>query len=175
MPAACSTCGKPKSQTAVVCPHCGAIDANLDPREQGPKLPPGRRLHDLSKAEAAALVGGVGTSRAGWREFFLPAAALRGPLVVLDVVLLVLALPLLLGVGLSLMRRRPGTQLDTPRSTYVEHVILGVLAAVVILVLAGQADLFDEAAPAVAVSVAALLARVGLRAWGQRARDARRE
>ncbi len=170
VPVACASCSKPKSETAVVCPHCGAIDANLDPRQHGPAERKGRVLTELSAAEAVALVGGVKADPPAWRAFLLPAITLRGPAVLLDVVLIVLTLPLLLGAFLTLARRRLGWgRTLSLGASYVEGVLVALVAGGVILAVAAQAGFFAQAAPLVAVSLAALLGRVALRSWSKRA------
>lgn len=154
----------------MVCPHCGAIDANLDPRQHGPAERKGRVLTELSPAEASALIGGVKADPPAWRAFLLPTITLRGPAVILDVVLILLTLPLLLGVFASLARRRLGWgRTLSLGASYVEGVLVALLAGGVILAIAAQAGLFAEAAPLVAVSIAALLGRVALRSWSKRA------
>ena len=68
MPAACPVCSRPKSNTAVVCPHCGAVESTLDPRDPKRSLSgqttPGLRERNVRVCMSHAIEGLGGARRA---------------------------------------------------------------------------------------------------------------
>lgn len=176
--ATCGECGRPKSPKAVVCPHCGARDATLDPRDpdlvarKSAASPPGEapprdkpRLQ-LSPEEAGALLGGEAPRESPFATLFLPSPRLRGYWPLVDLVLIVLTLPLALGLFASLFRpRHAHRRTFTYSGLLIENFLIAVLGGGVILAIGYQAELTAYTNPIVAVGIVALALRAFLRTW----------
>lgn len=171
-PATCAACGGPKSPKAVVCPHCGARDAALDPRDPelvarkaaGPTK--GKPRVELSTEEARALIGGEPPRESPFATLFLPSPRLRGYWPLVDLVLIVLTLPLAIGLLVSLVRPRHAHRRTFSYSgLLLENFLIAVLGGGVILALGYQLELTAYTGPVVAVGVLALALRAYLRSW----------
>jgi hypothetical protein len=162
----------------VVCPHCGARDASLDPRD--PELiaqktakaraeipqagKPRKPVLHLTPEEAGALVGGEAPRESPFATLFLPSPRLRGVWPLVDLVLVVLTLPLAIGLFASLLRRRHGRTF-TYSGHLLENFLIAVLGGGVILAIGYQAELSHYTNPIVGVGIVGLALRAYLRTW----------
>lgn len=169
----CATCDKPKSAKAVVCPHCGATNALLDPRDHDAVQRKADRAKEaggkgerskLSSAEAGLLMETSAPERAFWADFFLPARYARGVWLWIDLALIVLTLPLILGVVVSLFRP-PGEprRTVTVSGLFAENVLVALLGGASVLAIGWHAEQLAIVGPIVGVATLALAARVWIR------------
>lgn len=170
----CTTCEKAKSAKAVVCPHCGAADTSLDPRDHEAAARKAQRAAGekerapLSGLEAGQLMEGAAPRRVFWADFFLP-SPLRGAWLWVDLALIVLTLPLALGVFVSLVRAAGEPHRTvTVSGLFFENALIALLGGVIVLWLAGRAEQLTVVAPIIGVATLALAARAWLRAAGPR-------
>lgn len=161
----CPHCGKKRSPIAVVCPHCGEADASRDPRQ--PTRKPGSSTRPSSTSSDASILQSRAAHVGLWNGFFLPSPHLSGLPLAIDLALIVLTLPLVLGVALVwISRRLPHWRrpwLDTGNA-WGHSVLVSFLGGLVIAAIGEASGELTAAMGVVGVAWGALLARVWLRA-----------
>lgn len=168
MASVCDGCGKKKSPTAVVCPHCGAADPKHDPRD--PELARSKRSRaaerpPVSAAESASLLATGSDRPAFWSHFLRPSPTLSGGWVLVDLALIALTLPLVAGLVFSLLDGRSRDGVGTVSGHYFESIIIALLGGVVFVVTSWSFDAFEFGLAIVGVASVALMLRVFLRHW----------
>lgn len=126
---ACSKCGKPMSAQAVVCPHCGARQADRDPivRDAAPKK---KALTKLTPEETAALLAVHGADRpevdphGGVVAVFLPHPAAPSWMRFVQGALTIAALPAIVSAAPLLMFTRQMRRMLRDTSGVWMHVLL---------------------------------------------------
>lgn len=162
---ACSECRKPMSAHAVVCPHCGARQADRDPvvRDAAPKK---KALTNLTKEETAALLAVHGADEPdvepidGVAAVFLPHPAAPGWMRFVQTALTVAALPAIVSAAPMLIFTRRMRRMLRDSSGVWAHVMLAMFGGTSLYFSLGFTPVDRGIGTAItSVGVAALLLR----------------
>jgi hypothetical protein len=152
----CAECAKAKSAEAAVCPHCGF-------NRSAPGTSQRRDRLEVSMDEAAALLAVNAPPQIGEESFarrFFTARG-EGGWFWVDLALMVLTLPLVVGVGILILATWPMRRRVQWR--YIESTLVGAFGGVGVLLAGWELSLTTEAFWVTCVAWSALAGRVFLR------------